>query len=171
MNDEIIMAPVAEDHFIVDDDGKADWVLRQIIAARSERDRLVKHFKEQIDKAEAHCAREEEHWRATLLLYMDQVPVHQTKTQKSYALPSGVLRIKQQTPKYTVQDDALAAWMKANGFANMVRTKITESPAWAELKKLTELVGEYVTLKSTGEIVGGVEVELREPKFEVEVTV
>ena len=58
MNDEIIMAPVAEDHFIVDDDGKADRVLRQIIAARAERDRLVKHFKEQIDKAETHCARE-----------------------------------------------------------------------------------------------------------------
>ena len=172
MNEPMEMAHVADDeHFVVDDDGKADWVLRQIIAARAERDRLVKHFKAQIEKAEEHCSRVEEHWRATLLPYMDRVPLHTTKTMSRYDLPSGSLKIKQQGPKYNVQDDVLVDWMKKNGFADMVKTKVAESPAWTDLKKLTELAGDCVTLKKTGEIIDGVSVELREPKFEVEVNV
>ena len=172
MSEPVKMAYIADDdHFAVTDDGKADWVLRQIIAARAERDRLVKHFKAQIDKAEDHCARVEEHWRATLLPYMDQVPLHTTKTMSRYDLPSGSLKIKQQPPKFTVQDSVLVEWMKKNGFSDMVKVSVTESPAWGDLKKLIELVGECVTLKRTGEIIDGVSVELREPKFEVEVNI
>lgn len=172
MNEPMEMAHVADDeHFAVDDDGKADWVLRQIIAARAERDRLVKHFKAQIEKAEEHCSRVEEHWRATLLPYMDRVPLHTTKTMSRYDLPSGSLKIKQQGPKYNVQDAVLVEWMKGNGFPALVKTKVTEEPNWADLKKLIEPVGECVTLKRTGEIIDGVTVEYREPKFEVEVNV
>ena len=172
MNAPVYMADMApDDRFVIDDDGKADWAIRQIIEARAERDRLVAHFKNQIDKAMDNCSRIEEHFRAMLLPYMDMVPAHRTKTQTSYELPSGTLKIKAPGPKYTVNDDQLVDWLKQNGYAEMVKIKTTESPAWGDFKKLTEVNGDIITLKKTGEIIDGVTVQYREPKFEVEVTV
>lgn len=152
--------------FVVDNDSKADWALRKILEARNERDRMVAHFKRQIELAESACQRTEETMSALLMPYMDQVPAKRTKTQTTWQLPSGTIRIKQQAPEFRRDDAVLADWMLVNGFDRFVDR--VPKPQWAKLKPLVDVVGGDVVLHDTGEIINGVCAVARPPKFEVE---
>ena len=50
------------------------------------------------------------------------VPHKVTKTQESYALPSGKLVLKEQKPEWVHDDTQLLPWVKAN-LPEMIRTK------------------------------------------------
>lgn len=102
-----------------------------------------------------------------LALYFDSVPHKRTKTQESYALPSGKLIMKQRLPQFTQDDGALAAWLIQSGNERLVET--IQKPKWGELKKMgvEPLENGQCVLKKTGEIIEGVTATIPAPVFEV----
>jgi len=100
-------------------------------------------------------------------VYFDTVPHKATKTQESYKLPSGVLKIKAQQPEYIHDDAALLAWAQEQKLDGLV--KIEPALKWAELKDRLTFNGEIAVYTETGEIVPGVKIVERAPVFKVEV--
>jgi len=152
--------------FTIDNDSAADWALRKIAAARTERDRLKAHFAIQEEIADRRVEEAEQRFMPMLEQYFEQVPRHETKTKASYALPSGKLVRKMQGPEYVRDDEKLLAWLKKIGKTGYI--KITERPAWGDFKPYTKVVGDRVA-DSNGEIVDGVQVVERAQVFDVEV--
>lgn len=149
------------------DDGAADWALCRVRDARAERDRMKDHFNRQIAKANEVCARTEEYFSAKLMEYFATLPVRETKTQKTYDLPSGKLVLKAQGPKYERDEKALCAWLEANGHVDMI--KVTKEAKWADLKPLTRIDGEELVFTETGEIIPGAKATPRPDEFRMEV--
>jgi phage host-nuclease inhibitor protein Gam len=164
-----------EDDFIISNDIEADWQIDKIaiVTADLKRKEMVANAKiEQIQQwlnKERESAEKEIHYREFLLLeYIKSLPdsaVQKTKTQKIYKLPSGTLRLKEQQPEYKRDDEKLLQWVKANK-PRFVKTK--EYVDWAGLKEVVAAEGSRVVDIQTGEIIDGVEVIERGPKFEVE---
>ncbi|PWM23677.1 MAG: hypothetical protein DBX40_07660 [Clostridiales bacterium] len=103
-----------------------------------------------------------------LSIYFQSVPHSSTKTQETYKLASGVLKLKKPSPEYKHNDSLL---MEA--FPEFVEQK--PQFRWGEFKKTLNVVHEgYDTVivhKDTGETVpaGLVEIVECEPEFVVEV--
>lgn len=155
-----------QDRFEITDDAKADWAIRKIADSRAETERFISLYEVKIQAVQEKLERTEEYFGSLLLAYMEQQPdVKATKTQRSYTLPTGKLIVKEQEPKYTTDDEALVSYFKETGKNEFIKT--IQKPEWGEFKKNTSLVGNAVVDKDTGEIVPGVKVEQREPKFEV----
>ena len=163
--------------FVVDDDQKAEWCMEKIREAEAEKERWKTFYADRLDKI---CKAEDakiERMKFFLEQYFRTVPHKQTKTQESYALPSGKLTVKQKGPQYDVDDSVLVPWLKENGYDEYVKTK--ETANWAELKKIVE-VCDYehdgveekavgIFQGDNGFIVPGVSVTFRDPEFQVEV--
>jgi hypothetical protein len=159
-----------EIRFVVDNDQKADWALRRIREIKDEFLKWNDFYVAQTEKlkkaAEFRC-----HYLEHLLEeYFRKVPHKESKTQESYALPSGKLVLKEQKPEWTHDDEQLLPWVKQN-VPNLVRTK--ESVDWAELKKELTVIwqedGSQMITNADGEIVPGITVTERPDKFVVEV--
>lgn len=175
-----IYAPLpSEDNDVgyIHDDLTADWQIDKIkeVQAEMRRKEMVANAKigqiQEWLKKEREQAEHEINYRKLLLIeYFRELDgqglVKQTKTQKSYKLPSGTLKLKQQPPEYKRDDEKLLQWVKAN---KPRFVKIKESPDWAGLKEIVKVAGDKVVDAQTGEIIDGVVVISREPKFEVEV--
>ena len=99
---------------------------------------------------------------------MDTVKAKETKTQKSYKLPSGTLKVKYQKPEYKRDDAKLTEFLK-NNYISYVET--VYKPKWADFKKATNFITKdgKAIIEDTGEVIDGVEVIEREPTFEVEI--
>lgn len=157
---------VESEGFAIDTDAKAEWALTKIKEARADRDRWVTWYTAKIKEIKEQTDFEIMNLERLLKDYFDTVPHKATKTQESYKLPGGKLVQKLQNPEYKRNDAAVIEWLKSNNMTQYV--KIEESLAWAELKAETaEFEGKLVT--EDGEIIPGVEVVSREPKFVVEV--
>ena len=98
--------------------------------------------------------------------YFATVEHKSTKTQESYELPSGKLRLKYPKEKFKIDDSKLLEWLKDNAMIEYIDTKI--SPKWGEFKKTVAVVGNKVVTEE-GQVVEGVTVEMTEPEFVVEV--
>ena len=165
MNEEEILQEDEQITFIVDDDQKADWCLEKIREANAEKERWTAFYMDRLKKlCDAEDARIQ---RMEFLLqqYFRTVPHKETKTQQSYALPSGKLVYKRQQPEWTHDDSVLLPWVMEN-VPNMVKVK--ESVDWAELKKELSVVGDAI-VNADGLIVPGVTVMERPDVFKVEV--
>lgn len=168
-------AEAAREAFVVDDDHKADWALREIRKQRAETQRLNNVRQSQIDELKAAMAREEARCeKATMYLesllkgYFDSVPHKATKTQQTYALPSGRLVLKMPAQKLDHDDARIAAWFAAQD-AELRRRYVADVPKvqWAELKKNLTVTGNGVFLNDTGEEIPGVVATMSEPRFEI----
>ena len=151
--------------FTIDNDSKADWAVRKIAEIRAECDRMAEWHRQQVNKekeaAEADISRLEH----MLSEYFVIVPHKVTKTQESYTLPTGKLVVKKQNPEFKRDDKTVIAWLKDNGGGDFV--KVSESLDWAGLKAKAGIVGASL-VNEDGEIIPGIEVVEREPKFMVE---
>lgn len=152
--------------FVIDTDAKAEWALRKIKKARADRDywldwyaRKSKEITEQTDFDTMNLER-------MLAEYFATVPHRKTKTQESYSLPGGKLVMKTQNPEFKRDDAKVIEWLKKNGQTQFVKVK--EELAWSDLKAITETFEGHVVTED-GEIVPGIDVVNREPKFIVEV--
>ena len=155
-----------EETFVIDTDDKAAWALRKIKEARKDRDEWVAWYKTQIEKITEQTDMNTASLEAMLAAYFDTVPHKKTKTQESYPLKDGKLVLKLQNPEYKRDDKTVIEWLKTNGHEQFVKTK--EELDWAGLKGVTAAFeGQIVT--EDGEIIPGIEVVEREPKFVVEV--
>ena len=152
--------------FTIDTDAKAEWALRKIKEARADRDYWVAWYEQKIAEIKAQTDANTANLEEMLSVYFDTVPHKKTKTQETYTLPGGKLILKTQNPEYKRDDKAVIEWLKGNGQERFV--KIEEKLDWAGLKAETAAFeGRIVT--EDGEIIPGIEVIDREPKFVVEV--
>lgn len=151
---------------VVDSDQKAEWALRDLREIIAERDKMTTWYKRQIVKIEEQAEFDISQIELALSEYFATVPHKKTKTQESYALPSGQLVMKTQNPEFKRDDAQVIDWLKKNNMESFVKTK--ESLDWEGLKGKTDVFGGAV-VNEDGTIIPGIEVIEREPKFVVKV--
>ena len=155
-----------DEAFVVDSDAKALWALEQIKKAREDRDFWVEWYAQKTKEIKEQTDFNTMNLEARLADYFATVPHKSTKTQESYSLPGGKLILKKQNPEYKRDDKAVIEWLKQKHEGQFI--KVTEALDWAGLKgSAEEFEGTMVT--EDGEIIPGIEVIYREPKFIVEV--
>ena len=151
--------------FVIDTDAKAQWALDKIHEARKDRDMWVKWYTDKIAEIKAQTDFDTMNLERMLAEYFATVPHKKSKTQETYPLKGGKLILKTQNPEYKRDDKTVIDWLKKNNMTEFVKVK--EELDWAGLKdKTAALDGNIVT--EDGEIVPGIEVVEREPKFMVD---
>lgn len=161
--------------FIVDNDNKAEWTILKIREEKAESERIIKLCESQISFYQDRANQEKEslqnrtgNLKSLLFDYFLKVPNKKmSKTQETYILPSGKLKLKYPNPKYVRDEDKLVKWLEDTGQQDLIKIKKTGD--WAELKKVTTTVGENV-ITEDGEVVEGVRAEAQQPVFDVELT-
>ena len=158
----------------IDNDSRADWALDKIREARAQYRRLemvvndkIAQLKAALEKEKERMEREAGFFECKLAEYFESVPKRKTKTQETYKLPSGRLVKKYKQPQIVRNEDKLVAWLENNSMTELV--KIQKRADWATLKKETDIAGEKIISKHTGEIIDGVRAVARNPEFKVEV--
>lgn len=162
---------VAPSSFVIKDDNTADWALRKIKESLDLCERVVaigeaqiEEIKSRIDKERRLYENKTAYLKSKLLEYFQTVEHQTTKTEEKYKLFNGTLKMKKPAQKLNHDDDALGEWLAQNGYAELLKS----SPKWAEAKKLLEIgEGGIVTIKDTGEVVGGVTVTETPAEFDV----
>lgn len=158
----------------IENDSSADWALDKIRETQAEYKRFEMVVSNKIAQLQAALQTEKERmenevnfFQGKLCKYFETVPRKKTKTQEVYKLPSGRLVKKYKAPKIVRDDAKLVEWLEANSMDELV--KIEKKPDWATLKKCTEVAGEKVINKATGEVIDGVKAVEQNPEFKVEV--
>lgn len=158
-----------EETFVASNDVDAEMVILEIREIEAERNRLVEDctgvienyqaiMKREIDRAAEKIARLE----FVLQRYFETVPHQATKTQETYRLPTGKLKLKLAAERMVPDNEALM---------NVYPAFVVQKPdfQWGELKKRLSIVDGKVIDTETGEFVEAVAVEAVPPKFIVEV--
>lgn len=163
-----------EEGFKIDTDVKADWAVRKIKDAAEERDRLLALVAERMTELEEQKAMIEEKYekdtewlKGQLWIYCQQVKTKDTKTQSTYQLLSGKLKIKRGGIDYKRDNEELLKWAKDSS-PEFVKVKTDESIDWAALKKTVSVYDGNVISNETGEVIPGITPVQKEDTFEVE---
>lgn len=164
----------ARQPWAIRDDGAADWAVQKIAIEREELERikaLAAEQKKRIDdKVEAAQRRYDS---ATAFLtgklaqYFQTVPHKATKTKQSYRLLSGSLTMKIGQPSMKMNEGVLLDHLKASGLSQYIKTE--ERVTWGEYKKRLEITEAGAIDKETGELVEGVDIEIKPDVFTVDV--
>jgi hypothetical protein len=159
--------------FIVSDDFKAEWTLKRISEDRAETQRMISVCENMINEYQAKIEKlTEQHNKRTSYLesqlqrYFNEVPHKETKTQETYRLPSGTLKLKKPAPEFVRDEEELLRYMESHNYQDFIQVK--KSVKWSELKKDLVADGKYAVDKETGQIVQGITVQERDPIFEIE---
>ena len=149
------------------DDASAEMILRRLKMAEDQYDRMAAWYDQQ-KKVLKDIRDQTRAWAENCLRpYMDMVPTTGKKI-RSYDMPGGTLKLAKQDPEYTVNDEELVPWLKANKRNDLI--KVTEEARWGELKKeiqIKVLEDGRIGDNNTGEIVPGVTAVEREDKFSI----
>ena len=156
---------VNEPEFIPMTDLQAMMVIEKRKKAIEEFETLEAYFKERIKRAKEETEERIANYDRSLRVFFDSVPHEKTKTQESVKLPGAKLVMKKQNPEYKRDDKTVIEWLKANGGDTYIKTK--EELDWAGLKANTAVFDGQI-VNGDGEIIPGIEVIEREPKFAVE---
>lgn len=177
-----------EESWKITNDQECEWSLLRLKEDKAEMDRFIdtcekqiKFYQEKIKLAKEQHDNRTGFLKSKLLEYFMTVPHKATKTQETYSLPSGKLKLKYPKPDYVRDEEKLVEWLKKMGHTEYVKT--VETPVWGEFKKTTKTHKEPITDEETGEItgyetyvtdakgikVGGITLEEKPPIFEVKV--
>lgn len=163
-----------EEGFTINNDNLAEWALTKIVEDTAEAQRLINVCQTKVDEYQFKIQRYKEklesktaYLKGQLQQYFSTVPHKSTKTQESYKLPSGTLKLKYQQPKFVLDDDELLIYLIQHSYTDFVQTKTT--PKWAEFKKTIAVQGENVIDTATGEIVDAIQVIERPAEFIIDV--
>ena len=170
--DEIFVYEELDSSWKVTDDSKADWAVERIREVEEEKDRLIKlaedkinQLKARIDELKAEKDTGTSFFKGKLREYMATVETKSTKTQDTYKLLSGILKIKRKAPTPIKDDEKLLQWLKSNKMNNYITS--VEKANWGEFKKeLTQTDRGFVT--KDGEVVEGVTLKENDDVFIVE---
>ena len=161
-----------EQEFTINNDQSAEWALLRLKEDKAEMDRFVsicdkqiEFYGEKIREAIEKHDNKTSYLKSKLLEYFMVVPHKATKTQETYTLPSGKLKLKYPKPEYKRDDATLVKWLKARDMADYI--KVSETPQWGELKKVTQIAGDKACID--GEIIDGIEIVERQPEFDIEI--
>ena len=158
-----------EEGFVVDNDVKAEWVIQKKRECEAELNRIletswamIETYKSVIQTESDRAAEEIARFDGMLLRYFETVPHQATKTQETYRLPTGKLKLKLASERMVPDNEALMSVYPAF---------VVQKPdfQWGELKKRLQIVDGKVIDAETGEFVEAVAVEAVPPKFIVEV--
>jgi len=158
----------------IENDSTADWALDKIREAQAEYNRFkwvvgdkVAQLQKALEEEKERMDSEVNFFQGKLCQYFETVPRKASKTQEVYKLPSGRLVKKYKQPKIERDEEKLVAWLEKNQMPELI--KIKKSADWATLKKETEVVGERIISKNTGEVIEGVTAIPQNPEFIAEV--
>ena len=161
-----------EREFSINNDQSAEWALLRLKEDKAEMDRFIdtcekqiQFYQEKIKEAKEKHDSKTGYLKGKLMEYFLTVPHKATKTQETYSLPSGKLKLKYPQPEYKRDDATLIKWLKERDMTDYIKTK--EEPQWGELKKVTQIAGDKACID--GEIIDGIQIVERQPEFEVEV--
>jgi hypothetical protein len=139
---------------MINDDISADKALEERKQLILEKSKWAQFYEEQNRKAQEKLDFEITGIDYSLNDYFIRLEnVRETKTQLSYSLPGGKLKLVKPTVEYIHDDDVLMPWAEENGFVKEKRTV-----AWADIKE---------HIKQTGELPDGVTVQEKPEHFEV----
>ncbi len=160
--------------FIIDDDQKANWALRKIRQLQEKRKANIQLAEAEIERintwlkeVNGDLEQSIDYFTGLLEGYHRQV-LEQDPKAKTIKLPYGKLKMRAQQPEFIRDNDKLLSWLKQSNKTDYIVVK--ESPDWARLKKNLQVAGNALVDPETGEVVEGVEVVERGPKFSVEVS-
>lgn len=167
---QIIDEELPQEGFAVDNDNLAEWAIKKIAEERAETQRYINVCDTMINEYELKKQKAKEQLKTktaylinSLNQYFQTVKPHETKTQKTYKLPSGTLRLKHGTPEFIRDEEALLKWAKENA---PEQVKVKETVNWGELKKST-IFKDGMVITADGEVVEGVKAIDRPDTFEV----
>jgi hypothetical protein len=135
-------------------------------------DEEITRLQAQIAELQAQKAKVEAQWDNRAAWYRSSLEVWARQQNeadpklKTINLPYGSLKVRAQQPEWTYDDAALLAYLQANR-PELVRTKV--EPNKVDLKKAVQVNGAHALDPQTGEIIPGVTITERPPKFELEV--
>lgn len=160
-----------DEGFVIDNDRKADWAIRQLKEAWAERSRLMDiaiaeraDLNKRIEFVKKAYENRTTYLKSLLQGYFMSVePSKTTKTQTQYQLLSGKLVMKKQHPLYERDETALLSWAETTA-PEYVR--VEKKVSWADLKEQADVSGKSLLLD--GEVIPGVTVIEREDVFEVQ---
>ena len=175
MNEILKMAEekTGQEGWKVTDDSAAEWALVKLREEENESKRIVDQCQAQIDFYQSRIQQEQERLshssgflKAQLMEYFATVPHKKTKTQETYRLPSGNLKLKYGKLQYRHDDKALLKFLQDRDMTDYIKT--TQAPKWGDIRKTLVPAGDKA-VNSDGEIVEGVTVEQGPEEFKVEV--
>lgn len=148
-----------EEGFRILDDAGAMWAIRKRKEAAEECEYWVAWYQQKIDevkaKRDATIARMDGYLRD----YAETLPMKETKTQRSYALPGAKLVYKKATTKLEHDDAAILRAVKEQGRTEYVKMVTVEKLDWTRVKD---------DWKETGEMFDGMEIVEVPESFKVE---
>lgn len=161
-----------QEHFKIDSDELAEWALQKIAEYRQESQRYISvcenmmaSYKGKIEDENKRLVNKAFYLENELKNYFMTVERKCTKTQQSYRLPTGNLKLKYVAPEIKRDDAKLLEWIEQNRLHEYIVT--TQKPNWAEFKKMLVFDnGKAIT--ADGEIIDGIEAIEREPEFKIE---
>lgn len=166
--------------FVVDNDMKAEWCLNKIRKIRAEQkheneelERQMQFYVDQKAMIDKEADEDVAFFESMLRPYFNSRVADgftkATKAKVSYKLPTGELVMKHRDPEYEykkAQDQAIK-FLEENKMNQFVKTK--KELNWKDLKPLTQITGNTVVIKETGEVIPGITATEREDEFSVEV--
>jgi len=176
-NEYIENEPEEVDAIIVDD-FQAEETIQKITAIEAEYDRLKKVCEQQIAKYQDKIAEYERqsasktahyYWRLKDF-FNRQENKRATKTQVTYQLPSGTIKMKYGGTKVDYKESELLAWLKDNGYNEYLKSTQKEGVKWSEFKEKLAFVGDSAVIGEEGVIVDGVTVTVVPDKIEFKLT-
>lgn len=160
----------------IKDDLSADWAIDKIRETNAEYNRFemvakakIQQIQEALQKEQEKRDREVSFFESKLREYFESIQVKETKTQKTYKLPSGTLKMKKSSMTFKYDKKKLIE--VAEKYDNMTDyIKIKKDFNWAEFKKNLEIKGNSIINKNTGEILEmeGLEIVEKPEEFKVE---
>lgn len=163
-----------KERFQIKDKEQAAWAMRKLHRIEVEKAEVQKIAQAEIDRIREwergeveQIEKQAEFFRGLLEEYHRAV-ISENPKAKTIKLPHGTLKLRTQQPAWKYEDEELLKWLKQNR-PELVKRKVIENPDKAQLKKIVQVVNGRAVDPESGEVIPGVEIEEREPKFSVEV--
>jgi hypothetical protein len=167
--------------FIVDNDRKAVWCLRKIKHLKEKQakneelaESEIEEIQKEINEVQKWLNEENDKLQNSIsffesILYSYALELRKEDPElKTHKLPFGKLQFRSKRPKWNYDNSKLLDFVSTN-YRELVKVK--KSVDKRKLKQVTEVVGDKVVVRDTGEIVEGVEVVERDEEFQVKVDV
>lgn len=142
----------------VTDDLKADWAIDKIKEVDAEFKRFeivaknkISQIQDALQVEQEKADRERSFFESKLREYFEGVKFKETKTQQSYKLPSGTLKMKKAKIDFDYDKKKLLEVAEKTQMVDYI--KIKKDFDWAEFKKTLQIKGTAIIDKETGEFV------------------
>jgi len=157
-----------DERFVVDNDQKANWALQKIGQLRSKIEKNKQLAEDELFRINTWLEEVNKPLENSISYFTSLLEeYHKTAhpDEKTIKLPYGTMCIRKQQPQFKRDDELLLKWLDNVGKEEYIKVK--RSPLWGELKKICKVAGNKLVDIDTGEVVEGVEVIEREPRFSI----